>query len=346
MVLYTFRTVTGKIHQVDVPSGMTVAEAKEIIAPNFEVPSATLKLIFKGKLLTDSDVLDGLQLGPNDFIVVHFPKPARPAPAAPAAPTPAPATPAAPAPSVTPSAPMPTPAPPQPSVDPLPERPAPGAGPIPGMGGLPSGARPEDSPDWEQGVQTLVSLGFARSDCEAALRAAGGNPELAANFLLAGEIPSPEEMQQLDRMELVRQQLNDHPELLGEVINQIAAGNPEAAAAIYAHPEIIVQQLGLDPSRFDLESIRRAGAGLGGQPMGGQPMGGQPMGGRPMGGQPMGGQPMGAPPGILAQFTPEEQEAIQRLQQLGNFNLGQVVQIYLACDKNEEIAANLLFDTQ
>lgn len=67
------------------------------------------------------------------------------------------------------------------------------------------------------------------------------------------------------------------------------------------------------------------------------------MGGQPMGGQPMGGQPMA---GILSQFTPEEQEAIRRLQQLGNFNLGQVVQIYLACDKNEEIAANLLFDTQ
>jgi UV excision repair protein RAD23 len=48
--------------------------------------------------------------------------------------------------------------------------------------------------------------------------------------------------------------------------------------------------------------------------------------------------------GIMAQFSEEERAAIQRLQELGNFPPIQVVQIYLACDKNEEIAANMLFD--
>ena len=46
---------------------------------------------------------------------------------------------------------------------------------------------------------------------------------------------------------------------------------------------------------------------------------------------------------ILAQFTPEEREAIQRLQQLGNFSLEYVAQIYVAAGKDGNIAANLLF---
>lgn len=41
--------------------------------------------------------------------------------------------------------------------------------------------------------------------------------------------------------------------------------------------------------------------------------------------------------------TQEEQQAIHRLAALG-FSKIEAAQAYIACDKNEELAANLLFD--
>lgn len=60
------------------------------------------------------------------------------------------------------------------------------------------------------------------------------------------------------------------------------------------------------------------------------------------------GQEAGAPGGVPSnyiQVTQEEKAAIDRLAELG-FDKQLAIEAFFACDKNEEMAANYLFDAQ
>ncbi|KAG8831351.1 hypothetical protein FRC18_006705 [Serendipita sp. 400] len=106
----------------------------------------------------------------------------------------------------------------------------------------------------------------------------------------------------------IRRQVMQNPALLQQAIQAIIAENPALAAQINANPELLLQLLS-------------GGAGEGDDDDEGYP-----------------------PPGVQTiQLTQEEMEAIQRLQALG-FTREQAAEAYLVCGKNEELAANFLFE--
>lgn len=80
---------------------------------------------------------------------------------------------------------------------------------------------------------------------------------------------------------------------------------------------------------------------LGHDPM--QGMGGAGGAGGMPGGARAPGQQQQPPPGSI-QVKPEEMEAIDRLASLG-FAKARAAEAYFACDKNEEMAANFLFES-
>lgn len=109
------------------------------------------------------------------------------------------------------------------------------------------------------------------------------------------------------------------------VMMQMLAAMPAEQRAQFA------QQLGMDPAQ--LEGMMQMMASMPPEQM--EAMLNQGMGG--------GGHGHGAdPPGVI-RLTEEEMAAVNRLVALG-FSQQQAAQAYLACDKNETLAANLLFE--
>ena len=102
----------------------------------------------------------------------------------------------------------------------------------------------------------------------------------------------------------LRQVVQQQPHMLEPILQQLGAGNPQLA-------QLIAQ----NPDQF-LSLLSEAG----------------------------GDDDAPLPPGAhQISVTEEERDAIERLTRLG-FTQDQAIQAYFACDKNEELAANLLFD--
>jgi UV excision repair protein RAD23 len=103
----------------------------------------------------------------------------------------------------------------------------------------------------------------------------------------------------------LRQVVQQQPQMLEPILQQVGSGNPQLAALISQNPDAFLQLLSEDPDDGE-------GAHL--------------------------------PPGAQQiPVTPEERDAIERLCRLG-FDRDMVIQAYFACDKNEELAANFLFE--
>jgi len=379
----TFKDLKQQKFVIEAEPSELISDVKEKIAKEKGWEASQQKLIYSGKILQDANTVESYKIEEKGFIVCMISKPkAAPSSAASTSKTPStpapvavstPAPPAAPSQSTTSSAPT------------IPASPSPvgaGASTIatpsgPATSGLAMGAERAAQ------IAEMESMGFERSQIDAAMRAAFYNSERAIEYLLTG---IPEGLQQEQRQaapapgaqaeaspipagantvteggeepvnlfeaaaqagaggragaarsgqgnlfgaagagagagvaagglgnldflrnnpqfQQLRQVVQQQPQMLEPILQQVGAGNPQLAQLIGQHPEQFLQLLSED-----------------------------------------GDNDAPLPPGAQAiSVTEEERAAIERLCLLG-FPRDQAIQAYFACDKNEELAANFLFD--
>lgn len=129
------------------------------------------------------------------------------------------------------------------------------------------------------------------------------------------------------QMQLLRAALQSNPELIQPLLEQLAASNPQIANLIQQDPETFIRMFlsGAPGSGNDLgfefeDESGETGAGGGAAAATGEDEQGT----------------------IRIQLSEQDNNAINRLCELG-FERDIVIQVYLACDKNEEVAADILF---
>ncbi|KAF2243306.1 UV excision repair protein Rad23 [Trematosphaeria pertusa] len=376
----TFKDLKQNKFVIDAEPSETIGQLKGKIQADKGWEVAQQKLIYSGKILQDANTIESYNIEEKGFIVCMVSRPkttaassSKAAPSTPApttAQTPSAPAPAAPAPSssTAQNAPAtPSPAPAQQSSD---------STRFNDPSALTMGS------EREAAIANMESMGFARADIDQAMRAAYFNPDRAVEYLLTGIPESAAQEQQqasprqsrgptspppatggntgaapttsggdepinlfeaaaqagqgsrggaggarsggtgaaagagaalgsnsLDflrnnpQFQQLRQVVQQQPQMLEPILQQVGAGNPQLAQMIANHPDQFLQLLAEDAD-----------------------------------------EDAPLPPGAQAiSVTEEEREAIERLCRLG-FERDLVIQAYFACDKNEELAANFLFD--
>lgn len=367
--------------QLEAEGSETIADLKQKISNTQGHSVESQKLIFSGKILTDDKTVASCEIKEKDFLVLMVskskPTPAQPPPVIASTSTPQPEA-AAPDSAPTPAAPQATstaPAAPAPVAPPAPSA-APAAAPVTADGSFLTGEALQST------ISNMVEMGFEREQVIRALRASFNNPDRAVEYLMTG-IPAhlmheaagpaarpaqtggvapttpaasapastapvaqaapvapagqPQNLFQLaqqqqqqpggrgtatagagageidlealrnhPQFQQLRQLVQTNPNLLAPLVQQIMEQNPQLGQLFESNPEALMQLLnGGDEAEGD------------------------------------GAMPPGAQ---VIHITPEEQAAIGRLEALG-FSRQKAAEAYLACDKNEELAANYLFET-
>lgn len=194
----------------------------------------------------------------------------------------------------------------------------------------PPAAEPEpvatsNEPDFESTVQSIMDMGYNRQQVEQALRASFNNRERAVEYLITG-IPldllqeqegedGPDDdplafLRDQPQFQQMRAVIQQNPNLLNAVLQQIGQTNPALLQAISEHQQAFVRMLN--------EPVNPSAAGAAAEE-----------------------NAIELPSVQQPQVSPQDKEAIERLKQLG-FPEHMVIQAYFACEKNENLAANFL----
>lgn len=305
-----------------------------------------VKLIFSGKILEDSKTLESYSIKEDSFLVVVKQTP----PKASAATTSSSSTASTNVQQPTPAAASASPAPVQQQQQ---QQPAQASGTTETGGASDSFLSAESR---EKALQELTDMGFDRTQAELALRASFYHVPRAAEYLITGEIPAFHEAQgssqggapgqpssagsesstgsrrtgggtaedlselsQNPQFLALRQLIQQNPEQLQTLMQTLQATQPELYQLIEQRPQEFLELL----NQVDEGDDEGEGDDL-------------PQGGGPAG--------QGPPGTVTITLSQQDQLAINRLQDMG-FDRNRVIEAFLACDRNEELAANYLLSS-
>jgi hypothetical protein len=125
-----------------------------------------------------------------------------------------------------------------------------------------------------------------------------------------------------------RQYILENPSMIENLIRETESRGHTRARE---HPEIILEHLGIDPSRFDLDGFRN-------RRIPPHPDGLNALLMRLISG-------VATQPIDESQVTADDRLAIRRLRELGDFPDDILIRTYLAAGRNETLAANLLIES-
>ncbi|KAI8318535.1 UV excision repair protein Rad23 [Martensiomyces pterosporus] len=381
----TLKTLQQKSFQIEAEPTDTIKDVKAKVEASQGFPAGTQKLIYSGKILTDTQTVDEIKITEKDFMVVMTvkPKPAQRTVSVAAESNAEPATPSPPARTQQPST---SSAAGQAGSASLAEAASEGA--TEQQQGAGIGHSFISGELYETAIANMIDMGYSREQCVKAMRASFNNPDRAVEYLLTGipeaalqmadaadarraaETQAPPQAQQQgatsapaqqgaqsrspvnlfqqaealsnesagagDRSGLsdlsalrdtpqfrqLQQIVAENPQMLQPVLQELAVQQPQLMHLIANHEEEFLHMLLEGLTEEQMAAAVNAG-GLSAED-GSEGEDGQ-------------GQ------GQYIRITPEEKAAIERLEALG-FPREIVIEAYLACDKNEELAANYLFD--
>jgi len=376
----TFKDLKQQKFTLDAELSDTVAQLKEKIfkhkSEEKEWDPSLQKLIYSGKILTDDKTVEFYKVEEKGFIVCMLSKPKVAAAASASTSAKPPSTPAKPA--TTPAAPA-TPAPAAPASAPsapAPAIPTPAAADILASFGDPSTLAMGDQR--EAAVANMLEMGFPRDEINRAMRAAFNNPDRAVEYLMMG---IPEHLVRNPPAQPAaasRPAASEPVSAPAPAAGQEQAADPENINLFEAAAAAAANREGGAAARGGAGGRAGAGnaAGIAGldflrnnaqfqqlrrlvqeSPHMLEPILQQVRQGNPQLAALISQHPDAflqllsegsedgdeASPLQTISVKPEEAEAIDRLCALG-FHRDLVIQAYIACDKNEELTANYLFD--
>ncbi|XP_011701607.1 PREDICTED: UV excision repair protein RAD23 homolog B [Wasmannia auropunctata] len=356
-MIITLKNLQQQTFTIEIDSSQTVKDLKEKIETQKGFPAEHQKLIYAGKILADEQPLTEYNIDEKKFIVVMVTKPKAGA---------TPKTSEEQRAEGDKKEESTSSATTQPSSNPIvqdttraasnvQEQPAVAAA-TPAAGQAESALLMGE--DYNTMVNNIMDMGYEREQVVQALRASFNNPDRAVEYLLTGipaqlfedppedppEAQEPLQEQSQDplaflrlqpQFQQMRQVIQQNPQLLNNLLQQIGSTNPALLQLISQNQEAFVRMLNepVEPSSTGTGARVLPASGGGVAPAAAAAAGGAVNGGAGTGATSVGSG--------LIQITPQDRDAIERLKALG-FPEHLVVQAYFACEKNENLAANFL----